>query len=626
MSKIVNVTIAGLKGQNRTILLTGRDFLIGPNGSGKTAVLDAIEIAVRGYHEREGKTNDATMSLCKGDRMGVGVMLDTGFCAQREYRRSDGKVAQTVQVFPADGERKITEKEARILKEIGKGTTALDLGAILDAPESKRMDFLLRFASPEGQAKVLGEFLSEYPVKALTEINRAVPILPQVAAVHEKAKAEVNEIRAVLKRSRQAKEELAAKRGEKHPKSLDEGSAIKAGNSAQTEIGRLEEQHKAFTDYQSELDRKKAGIASLEREIADLEAKPKPEFPDAEAEIAALDDRVEMAKADVANAVDDASRAVAADSRAAAVVEYHEKRLKDLQAVKDHGAECPMCGHRMDSAILEALIDGENAYLAEDVHLRRSACEKNNRAVANKRTTTERLEAAQKARKDLDSLQRDRARMVSHWEQNQARIQEKKSRLAAAQQDILREAPSWSETQEQALAVAKMEADESAKSVKEIRDYLALDRAFRETELKLGEEEEALSKVEKTVNLIGPKGLMRSILFASIEPFLARVREIVPGLGMDEDLRLTLHGVLVKTLSSGEKARVLVGIIAAVLEHDASPVKSLYVEADAMDAETLQGVVRGVNGMTWLDNVIFATCHEVKVSAPLSGWNLVSLP
>ncbi len=85
MAKITKLELDGFKAQQSLENLSGLDLFIGPNGTGKSARLEAASLAILGYVPGRGKKADDTMALAAGDQISVGLELDNGFLASAWY-------------------------------------------------------------------------------------------------------------------------------------------------------------------------------------------------------------------------------------------------------------------------------------------------------------------------------------------------------------------------------------------------------------------------------------------------------------------------------------------------------------------------------------------------------------
>lgn len=150
--KINEVMLRGVKGLDRTQKLTGRDIFIGPNGTGKTAIFDAVNIALLGYVAREkGRRPSDAMEYAAGDSMTAGVKTD-GLTVERTFTRKykpqdDGTTEATVMsdlsLYPSRGESGLRAREARVMAETGIAPVMVDLREFLDLSDDKKREFVL---------------------------------------------------------------------------------------------------------------------------------------------------------------------------------------------------------------------------------------------------------------------------------------------------------------------------------------------------------------------------------------------------------------------------------------------------------------------------------------------------
>lgn len=146
---IKEIVMHGIKGQNTVQPLTGKDIIIGPNGSGKTTRIQALGIAIQGYCPGQGKQASETAKLSTDGDMTVGLSLDeftfTRRFSRKEKREKDGSVTpsvtESVFVSPSQGEKNDTQKKARISAEVGNFTVMLDFTEFLQLSDAKRRDF-----------------------------------------------------------------------------------------------------------------------------------------------------------------------------------------------------------------------------------------------------------------------------------------------------------------------------------------------------------------------------------------------------------------------------------------------------------------------------------------------------
>lgn len=157
MAKITKLELDGFKAQQSLENLSGLDLFIGPNGTGKSARLEAASLAILGYVPGRGKKADDTMALAAGDQISVGLELDNGFgCARMFERRTSTnrrtgeptvRITESVTVSPAMGETNDTQRKARIDQELGSFGIHLDFAEFLAMSAAKRREFLYGLVS-----------------------------------------------------------------------------------------------------------------------------------------------------------------------------------------------------------------------------------------------------------------------------------------------------------------------------------------------------------------------------------------------------------------------------------------------------------------------------------------------
>lgn len=151
------IRMSGIKGQNATQRLTGRDIIIGPNGSGKTTRMQAMSLAALGYVPERGKTLESTFELASEDAMSVCLVTDRVEVV-REYKKSsklnangatDVKISQSITLSPNMGETTIKQKEQRIKEELGDFPTMLDFSSFIELTDIKKRDFIYNLSGDQ---------------------------------------------------------------------------------------------------------------------------------------------------------------------------------------------------------------------------------------------------------------------------------------------------------------------------------------------------------------------------------------------------------------------------------------------------------------------------------------------
>ena len=106
----------GIKSCNEDQILTGRDIIIGSNGSGKTTRLQALGTALLDYVPGSPKLPAETMKLASGNGMGIEAITphsrpdSVAFVVIRQLESKDGHVSQKITLDPRGAEKGAAEK------------------------------------------------------------------------------------------------------------------------------------------------------------------------------------------------------------------------------------------------------------------------------------------------------------------------------------------------------------------------------------------------------------------------------------------------------------------------------------------------------------------------------------
>lgn len=102
MPHLTSIAASNLKGRSFTYALGRCTLIAAPNWSGKSAITEAVRLALGGYLPERGKQNQDTMKLCAGNSMRVEVTADTGHLITRQWTRTPKGVEQS-RVIGAEG-------------------------------------------------------------------------------------------------------------------------------------------------------------------------------------------------------------------------------------------------------------------------------------------------------------------------------------------------------------------------------------------------------------------------------------------------------------------------------------------------------------------------------------------
>ena len=135
MSKITLLEATGIKEQRFSIEPAPVTVITGENFSGKTAIKNALELALLGYVPGLGKTNKSTFELSNGEPMGVELSVDGKLAISRLWKEVQKK-----------GGNSIAHTETVNLEV---PPVMLELGSVFDKPKAERLKYFFNLAKVE---------------------------------------------------------------------------------------------------------------------------------------------------------------------------------------------------------------------------------------------------------------------------------------------------------------------------------------------------------------------------------------------------------------------------------------------------------------------------------------------
>jgi len=245
---IAGVEFTNLKGCSGHHELSSLVAIVAPNGSGKTAVKDAIQLAIAGSHPDFGKTGKALMGLASAPTLGVGIMLSNHQRVARSWAMdAKGSVKATADVptdWPADDVAMAFNPATFIgLNDADRVATLLRLGGIT-TPTTTAVEALRDTleAKATGASRV-----------TITEMDPFSPKLTDPGTFLEAAEAELVESRKAHKRDITRLEAAVkgledAARGAEAPVKVEAAeveTAAMEGQKLAEEASRIAERHRA---------------------------------------------------------------------------------------------------------------------------------------------------------------------------------------------------------------------------------------------------------------------------------------------------------------------------------------------------------------------------------------------
>ena len=158
--KITRVDFKNLKGSSDSIVLGAATLIYGRNFTGKTTIIDAIKLALLGYHPGLDKTAAGVMELASGDELKAAVVLDNGQVVGHVWRRDRGR---------------ITKQDAVPLDWPEQPVAVLDAAAYFGLSDRGKVEYLFKVAKVEGTIDEARGLLDAYGPALGKEIAARVP-------------------------------------------------------------------------------------------------------------------------------------------------------------------------------------------------------------------------------------------------------------------------------------------------------------------------------------------------------------------------------------------------------------------------------------------------------------------
>lgn len=145
MARITSVATHGLKGTDRTVELDRCNLILGPVGSGKSTILDAIRFGALGHVPALGKTEAVTAKLMRESLMEVVLAFDNGSDASRRLESAgQGKFRGDAEASWLPPKTKSLEAGKKISALFGdsdqEAAENLDLRELLNGSANKRSE------------------------------------------------------------------------------------------------------------------------------------------------------------------------------------------------------------------------------------------------------------------------------------------------------------------------------------------------------------------------------------------------------------------------------------------------------------------------------------------------------
>ncbi len=689
MSKVKKIIAKNIKGMEINQELEGREILLGENGVGKSAHMEALIIGMTGKLPGLGKTQEATFQVSSGNHLTVNLETNGGFSFGRTIRRKktnhrDGTVSYkyttSYSIFPDDGEDSQTDRLKRITREVGDFAIMFDMDRFNKMTDSEKRAFIFTLSSPEkcgwDESKIMEE-LAEAGVD--DELFQKFwkfdgdPTVSVSEALSNIAK-ELLKAQAIYKSKAAAKAEIIELRQ-------------RLTHEAVSDIIEVQDKLKELHEKKSKLERE---ISSTEQVIRQRKSLNE-EVSEIDSDLPRLEDLPEQSKgaleycekklSHVKNAIESGD---AAGKSHAERIRRIEKRLRALgnnvsnvekeilvfdrrqqikgtiSAIKERG--CPLMGDSCQSDLsgyadeLQGEWDGIEKRLREHFRPKRdmAKCEVSDKEDELKTAEEEianLMAAATALRREEKKEQKNVNNAKRELEKGQKEAEAAKGRRDTIQ-DILKKLPAISDVSisRQALSGVTLQINEldiQQKKAQEVKNVMA---NFDSANIAAADAEDLVGVLKNLREALGPGGLQKKIMHDVLGPIQDKINELLFEINPKYTLRFELYDMNGKetfeiitdtdtnedipyeSLSGGQKILFGTAMMVAMVCIADPPIKALCIEAAELDVDNFMKLLSAIDEIGKdIDNIMVASCNgEIldrisKIDTSKWPWKLICL-
>ncbi|WP_405315691.1 hypothetical protein, partial [Faecalibacillus faecis] len=145
--KINRINFENFKNKNGVTELSGLDLFIGPNGIGKSAILQGLQLALTGELDA-GSAARNILKYASADKMSIGIETDTGLSVIRNYTKKASGCSSSVKTNFSEEKSKKALDEV-ISSSFGQLPIAFNFENFSNMSENEQKAWLLSFCSSE---------------------------------------------------------------------------------------------------------------------------------------------------------------------------------------------------------------------------------------------------------------------------------------------------------------------------------------------------------------------------------------------------------------------------------------------------------------------------------------------
>lgn len=611
--------------------LTGRDIFCGPNESGKSARLEAVQLGLFGYIPEIGKFPSSTMVYSLGNKMYIELRTDDGITIQRTFKRhvsKKGKVSykKDLEILPLQR----GDKEDAIADKFGLSTELIDFNEFLKKPAGQRKQFISDIC-----AKHIKEKSTKDTVSSVCDVgswNDELSDIENLNKIEEDYKEKISQLRKDLKAQENHKYRMMEAQKVEINKSKEEceeeiknvesqiADLMEKKSKAKAEAGQkdnlsfelkriekeLSHQNKLLEDMRSEKEILKEKLEK-EKRLEKLESQIKKINKD----IADADKKLERVREDY--------RVVSADIKA---------KQKLLESFSNDF--CPCIDEKCPkSEKLQSFIDNGSKEV-EDLNNKlksiESSGEKHKSDISSMKSLKKQIE------EEMSDIPSDIKRLDDELKDiNKSEgIRKEISRLEKRHSEInkqLSESSSEDTSKMDKLIMGfKNKKEELVKERDKSIEYERARVQIEKTNVAIIDIEEKIEEARDVVEFVGKDGKKGDLLKKSFKPIVEKMNELLESTGLSTDIKVDSEDkdkfdmfmiepegrVNVEALSDGATILFATAFICALQQLNETKCKILLIEASELDDEKFGILVSSLSEFGEdVDNILIA-----RISVP----------
>lgn len=657
--KIKNVTFQNFKNKSGIQELTGLDLFTGKNGSGKSSVLQAIQLAINGAIEDASTPKKIFAYSSNPAIMNIGIESDDGNKINRMFerkittKRTTGE--QTVKYASNitcnfSQSKKQKEIEEDIAETFGNLPMAFDFSYFNTLSENAQKEFILQFSDNSFSEEKAKKYLEEKAAgnqNYLTVVDNLFTKFAKVQNMEEKVKSMLTEAKDDLSYFKQEVEKIRLSIQKLQEEKMKNGVDVKGLIIEQKELDKLREKQiqieKKLSVLENDEKRKNNLVAQLNNLTAALEnnkiqdnnkikavieeKRQKLQTLNANskqlaAEIKTLSDRIQKGTNVITSIQQNLEKVKDQGTTLRAEYNSFSKLFKSVQSMK--GCCCLSKSVPCNTDFSKWLSSAKEKLAADKKKLdtlliqyknEASKCDKDKAMLDSLICKREKNIATQQSIvRNINLLNSDIATLTKQIEQtaNNENATNEKIKL------IKKEISTLNNGYEENSKTNKEELEKIKNRIKELKNIINEKQKIKGVveNIKLQEKQfdETTINVEvykKLVQDLGPKGLLNELFKASVAPLVSQINKYLKMFGIKKNffiqtedgseqqvLNFGVGGVQFQALSTGQQALVSLAMIVAFIQNSKCPLKILCIDkGDTLDEENFNNMIKGLSEM-----------------------------